>query len=91
MAKVIPLHKVIKASTSPLTTLMIKTLKAACAKQKNNEPFGQEDLDGSFMALLKREFIDCNTSKLPGVEKVIWFVTPAGIKALEKAGIKDAC
>lgn len=91
MAKIIPLNKVNKTATLPLTPQMIKTLRAACEKQKNHEPFGQADLDGSFMALLQREFIDCNTSKLIGEQKVIWFVTAAGIKALEKAGIKNAC
>lgn len=70
---------------------MIKTLKAACEKQKNHEAFGQADLDGSFMALLKREFIDCKTLIHHGQQEVSWFVTAAGIDALRKAGLKDAC
>lgn len=42
------------AKNKPLSPLMVKTLRAAYEKQKNHEPLGQIDLDGSFTALLKR-------------------------------------
>ena len=70
---------------------MIKTLKAACEKQNNHEPFGQADLDGSFLALLQRGFIDCKNSTRHGRQEVFWFVTEGGINALRKLNINDRC
>jgi hypothetical protein len=86
MAKIIPLNSSVKASQLPLSPLMIKTLKVACEMQRNRKPFGQAELDGSFMALLKRQLIDCKTSTRNGKERILWFVTKAGIVALKKSG-----
>jgi len=89
MAKIIPILKIIKpASLSPL---MIKTLRAACKKQNNNERFGQKDLNGSFTALLKREFIDAKTVTIMGKREVLWFVTISGKNILGKLGFPEAC
>ncbi len=87
MAKIIPLYTVEKVSTLPLSRLMIKTLRAAFEMQQNHKPFGQVNLNGSFMALLKRQYIDCN---IKGKQEVIWFVTKAGIKALHEQ-INEPC
>jgi hypothetical protein len=53
----IPVAKIIKLTkvALPLTFSMIKTLRAACKKQSNNKIFGQKDLNGSFIALFKRD------------------------------------
>ncbi|MEO6288860.1 MAG: hypothetical protein ABIO76_03000 [Ginsengibacter sp.] len=90
MTKIIPITGFIKHA--PLSPLMIKTLRAACKKQNNKEAFGQKDLDGSFIALLKREFIASKTIILPnGYKEVLWFVTTAGREMLRKLGFKEAC
>jgi hypothetical protein len=70
----------------PLSPLMIKTLRIAYDRQKNNLPLGQVDLEGSFMALLKREFIDCSTTIINEKKIILWFVTSAGISALKNLG-----
>ena len=89
MAKIIPISKVI--NSAPLSPLMIKTLRAACRKQNNSEPFGQVDLNGSFTALLNREFIAAKTITIQGEKEVLWFVTTSGKNTLSKLGFTEAC
>lgn len=89
MAKIIPISKTI--NSTPLSPLMIKTLRAACRKQSNQEPFGQADLNGSFTALLKREFIAAKTITISGKKEVLWFVTASGKNTLNKLGFTEAC
>jgi len=89
MAKIVPISKIIKSA--PLSPLMIKTLRAACKKQNNNERFGQNDLNGSFTALLKREFIDAKTIIIRGEKEVLWFVTTSGKNTLSKLGFTEVC
>lgn len=91
MAKIIPLLKYRKTTVSPLTPLMIKTLRAACKKQKEHEPFGQTDLRGSFNALLNRNFIDAKIITVKGRKEVSWYVTTSGIKSLTKLGFNEPC
>lgn len=89
MTKIIPIEKYIKER--PLTPLMIKTLRAACKMQSDHEPFGQKDLNGSFTALLRREFIDAKRTNANGKTVVSWFVTAAGIRSLQKLGYTETC
>lgn len=91
MAKIIFLKSTNNPTPLPLTPLMIKTLKLACEWQNRNEPFGQKDLDGSFTALVKREYISCKNVHVSGDIEVTWFVTEAGKKALKKIGINQKC
>ncbi|MEO8413914.1 MAG: hypothetical protein ABI472_09655 [Ginsengibacter sp.] len=80
MARIISIGKFIKEK--PLTSLMARTLKAACEKQARNEPFGQADLDGSFMSLVQRSLIKAKTVLHGSEKEVSWFVTEKGMKAL---------
>jgi hypothetical protein len=89
MTKIIPITKYIKEK--PLTHLMVTTLRAACKKQSNHEPFGQKDLNGSFTALLKREFIGAKRIITNGKTTISWFVTATGIKRLHNLGYTEAC
>ncbi len=82
MARIISIESF--AKEKPLTLLMIKTLRAACEKQVKNEPFGQADLDGSFITLVKRSLIDAKTTLHEGHKEVIWYVTKKGINVLYK-------
>ncbi len=91
MARIIPIIKFLKP-TRPLSSLMIKTLREACEKQSQNIPFGQDDLDGSFMALLRRKFIDTDINlNNKSIEETKWYVTQAGKDALKNLGIDDPC
>ena len=89
MAKIISIVKYTKSR--PLTPLMIKTLTAACKLQSNNEPIGYDELDGSFIALLNRTFIDSKTITVNGKKEVSWYVSAAGINSMRKLGFKDVC
>lgn len=91
MAKIISIKKTIERTELPLTPLMIKTLKLACKLQSTNQLFGQVDLKGSFIALVKREYIDYRNILAIGQMELAWFVTDSGIQALEKAGFKGKC
>lgn len=82
MAKIIPIGKFPKPR--PLTALMIKTLRAACKMQRNKETFGQADLDGSFVSLLKRSLISSKTVTQKGHKVVLWYVTERGLEAMYK-------
>ena len=70
---------------------MIKTLRAACKKQSSNKTFGQKDLNGSFIALFKRELINAKTNMVNGENQVTWYVTGTGIKTLINLGFNDKC
>ncbi|MEO8763380.1 MAG: hypothetical protein ABI416_03795 [Ginsengibacter sp.] len=87
MAKIIPILK--NTTSRPLSPLMIKTLRAACKMQDNNEAIGQNELDGSFIALLKRSYIDSRTITVNGKNEVSWYVTRAGKNSLRKLGFND--
>ncbi|MDQ6763735.1 MAG: hypothetical protein M3015_14055 [Bacteroidota bacterium] len=82
MAKIVSIGKFTKQK--PLTSLMIKTLKAAMEMQLNDQPFGQRELDGSFMSLVERSLIDVKTILLKGRKEVSWYVTRKGINALHR-------
>ena len=89
MARIISIGKFIKEK--PLTSLMVKTLRAACEKQVKNEPFGQADLDGSFMSLVQRSLIKAKTISQGSANEVSWFVTEKGINALEVLDGETPC
>ena len=78
-----------KLPTRQLTPFMLLTLKAACRKQINNEPIEKIDLDGCFMALRKRGFIDSRIITVKGKNEVSWYVTIAGIKSLNELAKED--
>lgn len=68
---------------------MIKTLQAAFKKQCNHEPFGQADLDGSFVTLVKRGLVDILMLPVngePSRVQAVWYVTKEGIGALHNLG-----
>lgn len=85
MARIIPISKYKKRT--PLSSQMIETLTAAYRKQSRHKSFGQNDLDGSFMALLKRELIGSKTITANGEQVVEWYVTDSGIGTLTKLGV----
>ena len=91
MAKIIQIDPVINASEEPPTPLMIKTLKAACKLQANNEVFGQVDVDGSFTAAVQRGYISSKSKTRNGKQETFWFVTKLGRQALKSAGIDESC
>lgn len=90
MAKIIP-FSVFKPPKLPLSALMIKSLRYACEMQSRNQIYGQAELHGSFMALVKRELIDYKNVTISGELQVSWFVTKAGINALENLDITHKC
>jgi len=61
---------------------MMRTLEMARQKQINNEPIGKIDLNGSFTTLLKRGLIDSKIINVNGEKVVVWYVTNAGLNAL---------
>lgn len=67
MVKIISISS--KKNSAPLRTLIMQTLRQAFRKQNNHEPFGQADLNGSFMALLNREFNAAKTITISGKKK----------------------
>ena len=70
---------------------MIQTLRAACKKQNNHERISQIDLDGSFIALLKRGLIDVTTIPVKGKREILWYVTRQGIDSLSELGFNEPC
>ena len=89
MAKILSLGKF--AGNITLTPLMIQTLRAACKMQSADIPFSQNNLNGSFTALLKRGCIDSKPVFVNEIKEIVWFVTQRGIKALDKLGYDEPC
>ena len=89
MAKIISIVKAVRKI--PLTSLMVKTLRAACKRQSNHQHIGQVDLDGSFISLFNRGLIDVKTIKTNGGSRVSWYVTKAGITSLSNLGFSEPC
>ena len=87
MGKVIRLAKAhFQGETkSPLTPLMLQTLKKAYEMQLNNVAFGQKDIDGSFNSLLNRGCIKSKEMMVDGIKSVEWYVTESAIRLLNKA------
>ncbi len=71
----------------PLSQLMIETLLAACAKQRDKIPFGPGDIKGSFSALIQRglivseEYTDAHAASS-------WQVTAEAIEMLRTLGFE---
>src|SRR5258705_8532578 len=87
IAKIIPILR--SSKKIALSPLMVSTLKAAYKKQINHESFGQADLNGSFIALLKRCLIDVKTIPVKGEMRVSWYVTEEGVAALNNLSFSD--
>ena len=87
MAKIILLFKFDKKT--PLTPLMIKTLREACKKQDKKMPIGQVDLSGAFVALVKRGLIDAERVQVNSGMQTTWFVTNKGIQTLKNLGSSE--
>lgn len=91
MAKIIPIDTLTKETSYPLTPSMIKTLRLACEMQSNNEHLSQAALSGSFIVLVKRGLIDCKQNVLKEEDKVFWYVTKLGMRALQDVDAILAC
>jgi len=89
MGKLISLRKY--TESVKLSPLMVQALRAACKMQSNHIPFGQANLAGSFIPLLKRGCIDYKTIIHNGEKELTCYVTTRGLKALGKAGFNETC
>ena len=72
---------------APLSSLMIFTLLAACAKQKKHIPFGPGDTKGSFIPLITRGLIIRKEVTTNHHTELLWQVTPEAITLLRDMGI----
>lgn len=77
-----------KNKQRPLTPLMIRTLLRIIVKQKENVPFGQRDIKGSFGVLVERGLIESKPVMVGGQTEHTWEVTKEAVEMLEKQGIK---
>ncbi len=75
----------------PLTSLMTKTLLAACAKQTRGIPFGPGDTKGSFTALITRGLIVTRQQNVQGHIESLWQVTEEAMSMLRSKGIEVTC
>jgi hypothetical protein len=91
MGKVIklPLNHFLRDKNLQLTPLMITTLKKAYSMQVQLIPFGQQDIDGSFNALLSRGLIKSREIYVDGIKVLNWFVTESAIKVLKDRDITN--
>lgn len=72
---------------APLSSLMVVTLLAACAKQKRHIPFGPGDTKGSFIPLITRGLIIRKAVTTNDHTELLWQVTPEAITLLKDMGI----
>lgn len=72
-----------------LTPLMIDTLLAACAKQKEKIPFGPIDIKRSFTALVNRGLIIRENVCINKDTKLLWQVSNEAILILRAIGIES--
>jgi hypothetical protein len=77
-----------KKKQPPLTSLMIVTLLAACAKQTGNIPFGPGDIKGSFTSLVTRGLIIRKEVTVNYITESLWQVTTEAIAILNIMGLK---
>ena len=71
--------------------LMTATLLKAFIKQPKGIPFGAEDIDGSFTALVARGFIKHKNYSLINHIHTKWVVTGEAIEMLHNLGIEVSC
>ena len=71
---------------TPLSSLMIVALLAACKKQKKRTPFGPCDIRGSFTSLITRGLIIRNEATINELTSS-WQVTTEAIAMLRAIGI----
>jgi hypothetical protein len=74
----------------PLSKPMIAALTKACAKQQAGISFGQKEIDGSFIPLIKRGLI-VRKKESKGDDSITWLVTNEAILILKNMGIKVTC
>jgi hypothetical protein len=74
----------------PLSKPMIAALIRACSKQQAGIPFGQREVDGSFIPLINRRLIVRKKGSNEG-DSMSWQVTNEAILMLKTMGIKGAC
>ena len=73
-----------------LTPLMIDTLLAACAKQKEKIPFGPCDIKRSFTALVNRGLIIRENVYINEDTESLWQVSNEAIQILKTMGIESS-
>ena len=76
---------------APLSLLMIDTLVAACAKQKEKIIFGPSDIKGSFLALVTRGYIIRVNVMINHHTETLWQVTQEAVELLKGLGITVSC
>jgi hypothetical protein len=93
MSKVISLSEAHFERTKqrPLTSLMVTSLLAACAKQREGIEYGPKDIKGSFTALITRGLIIRKQGIVNMQISSIWQVTTEAIDQLKGMGIKVDC
>jgi hypothetical protein len=74
----------------PLSKPMIAALTRACVKQQAGIPFGQREVDGSFIPLIKRGLIIRKAGRNED-DPILWQVTSEAIRMLKNLGIEGAC
>ena len=70
-----------------ISVKMINALAKAYVRQLAGIAFGQEDVKGSFIYLIKRGLIAAKQNKLTA-STTVWEVTKEGISMLENSGVK---
>jgi hypothetical protein len=75
----------------PLTSLMVVTLLAACAKQTAGIHFGPGDIKGSFTSLITRGLIIRKEVTKNYITESLWQVTGEAIAILNGTGRKVSC
>ena len=93
MAKVLyfPTGHFVKTAQLPLTKAMINALRRGCERQKQNLPFGQKEIDGSFGALIRRGLIASQATEVDGKITTTWYVTKVALEMLSDLGYTDLC
>jgi hypothetical protein len=75
----------------PLSKKMIEALQRACSKQHAGIPFGQAEIDGSFLPLINRGLLKVTPKNKSTVNKPVWQVSEEAIDMLRSLGIKIEC
>ena len=87
MAKVLRFRKKNKRP-KPLTDGMVRSLRKAYKIQRADGLFGPRDIGGSFLSYINRDLNACKIIDVQGNKEMHWYVTEAGIIALDKVGIR---
>lgn len=75
----------------PLSKKMIEALQRACSKQHAGIPFGQAEIDGSFLPLITRGLLKISPKNKSTDVQPVWQVSEKAIDMLHSLGIKIEC